>query len=51
MKKNSAIVGSITYLWTKSLRWVGEYTYTKAQAQTGEKATANQGAIGMMLFF
>ena len=51
MKKNSAIVGSITYLWTKSLRWVGEYTYTKATAQTGEKATANQGAIGMMLFF
>ena len=51
VKKNSAIVGSITYLWTKSLRWVGEYTYTKAQAQTGEKATANQGAIGMMLFF
>ncbi|MEO8881205.1 MAG: hypothetical protein ABI446_12500 [Gemmatimonadaceae bacterium] len=51
MKKNSAIVGSVTYLWTKSLRWVGEYTYTKATAQTGEKATANQGAIGMMLFF
>lgn len=51
MKKNSAIVGSVTYLWTKSLRWVGEYTYTKATAQTGEKATANQGAVGMMLFF
>jgi len=51
MKKNSAIVGSITYLWTKSLRWVAEYTYTKGTAQTGEKATANQGAVGMMLFF
>jgi hypothetical protein len=51
VKKNSSIVGSITYLWTKSLRWVGEYTYSKAQAQTGEKATSNQGAIGMMLFF
>jgi hypothetical protein len=51
MKKNSAIVGSITYLWTKSLRWVGEYTYTKSEAQTGQKATANQGAVGMMLFF
>lgn len=51
VKKNSSIVGSVTYLWTKSLRWVGEYTYTKAQSQTGEKATSNQGAIGMMLFF
>jgi hypothetical protein len=51
VKKNSSIVGSVTYLWTKSLRWVGEYTYSKAQAQTGEKATSNQGAIGMMLFF
>ncbi|MEP7087375.1 MAG: hypothetical protein ABI884_08565 [Gemmatimonadota bacterium] len=51
VKKNSAIVGSVTYLWTKSLRWVAEYTYSKAKAQTGEKATANQGAVGMMLFF
>jgi hypothetical protein len=51
VKKNSAIVGSITYLWTKSLRWVAEYTYTKAESQDGVKAKANQGAIGMMLFF
>lgn len=51
VKKNSAIVGSITYLWTKSLRWVAEYTYTKAQAHDGVESTANQGAIGMMLFF
>ena len=51
IKKNSAIVGSITYLWTKSLRWVAEYTYTKAKAQDGTEATANQGAVGMMLFF
>jgi hypothetical protein len=51
IKKNSAIVGSITYLWTKSLRWVAEYTYTKAESQDGVKAKANQGAIGMMLFF
>ena len=51
VKKNSSIVGSVTYLWTKSLRWVGEYTYSKAQSQTGEKATSNQGAVGMMLFF
>jgi hypothetical protein len=51
VKKNSAIVGSISYLWTKSLRWVAEYTYTKAQAHDGTESTANQGAVGMMLFF
>jgi hypothetical protein len=51
LSKNSAIVGSITYLWTKSLRWVAEYTYAKAKAQDGSEATSNQGAIGMMLFF
>ena len=51
VKKNSAIVGSITYLWTKSLRWVAEYTYAKAESQDGVKATSNQGALGMMLFF
>jgi len=51
LKKNSAIVGSITYLWTKSLRWVAEYTYAKAESHDGIKATSNQGALGMMLFF
>jgi len=51
LKKNSAIVGSITYLWTKSLRWVAEYTYAKAQAHDGTESTSNQGAVGMMLFF
>jgi len=51
VKKNSAIVGSVTYLWTKSLRWVAEYTYAKAESQDGVKATSNQGALGMMLFF
>ena len=51
LKKNEAIVGSVTYLWTKSLRWVAEYTYTKATSHDGAEATANQGAVGMMLFF
>jgi hypothetical protein len=51
VKKNSAIVGSITYLWTKSLRWVAEYTYSKSEAHDGLKSTVNQGAVGMMLFF
>ena len=43
VKKNSAIVGSITYLWTKSLRWVAEYTYTKATAHDGQKSTVQSG--------
>jgi len=30
---------------------VAEYTYTKAKSHDGVEATANQGAIGMMLFF
>ena len=51
VKKNSAIVGAVTYMWTKSLRWVAEYTYAKSAAQDGTKATSNQGAVGMMLFF
>jgi hypothetical protein len=51
VKKNSSIVGSVTYLWTKSLRWVAEYTYSKAKAHDGAEATSNQGALGMMLFF
>ena len=51
VKKNSAIVGSITYLWTKSLRWVAEYTWSKAEGADGVKSTVNQGAVGMMLFF
>jgi hypothetical protein len=51
LKKNEAIVGSVTYLWTKSLRWVAEYTYTKSTSHDGAEATSNQGAIGMMLFF
>ena len=51
VKKNSSIVGSVTYLWNKSLRWVAEYTYSKAQSHDGAEATSNQGALGMMLFF
>jgi hypothetical protein len=51
IKRNSAIVGSITYLWTKSLRWVGEYTWSRSEAHDGLKSTSNQGALGMMLFF
>lgn len=51
VKYNSAIVASGTYMWTKSLRWVIEYTYGSSAAWDGVKITSNQGAIGMMLFF
>jgi hypothetical protein len=51
VKKNSSIVGAVTYEWTKALRWVAEYTYAKSEAHDGVKATSNQGALGMMLFF
>jgi predicted porin len=51
VKKNSSIVGALTYQWTKSLRWVGEYTYAKSKAFDDTEAHSNQGALGMMLFF
>jgi len=48
---NSSFVGALTYMWTKSLRWVFEYTYVTSESFDGSKATANQGATGLMLFF
>jgi len=51
VKYNSAIVASGTYMWTKSLRWVLEYTYGSSASWDGVKITSNQGALGMMLFF
>lgn len=48
---NSALVASATYMWTKSLRWVFEYTYGSSSSIYGVKSTSNQGAVGMMLFF
>jgi hypothetical protein len=51
VKTNSSIVGSVTYMWTKSLRWVFEYTHGNSESQDGVKMSSEQGAVGMMLFF
>ena len=58
----TAIVGQLTYNWTKSLRVVGEYTYAEGKFTglqdpatstigTVAKQTASQIALGMMLFY
>ncbi|MBP2648005.1 MAG: hypothetical protein H6Q77_1629 [Gemmatimonadetes bacterium] len=56
----TAIVGQLTYNWTKSLRVVGEYTYAEGKITglrnddtlgTVAKQTASQIALGMMLFY
>jgi len=49
--KNRAIVGQITYKWTKSLRWVGEFGYVQNYVLGTEVNKTTQGSIGMMLFF
>lgn len=52
---NRSIVGDLTYQWTKSLRWVFEYTFGQSKNNgTGggsESIKSHQGAVGMMLFF
>jgi hypothetical protein len=54
----SNIDGSVmlTYQWTKSLRWVGEYDWTQSQSQGGNdfepaKIAATQLSSGFMLSF
>jgi len=59
--RRNAIIGQITYKWTKSLRFVAEYTYFDSHAQSdavaatpGASSTltkSNQGAVGFMLFY
>jgi hypothetical protein len=51
MKYNTATVGAVTYLWTRSFRSVFEYTYGDSEAYDGTKITSSQGALGVMLFF
>ncbi len=51
VKSNMAIDGMISYFWSKSLRWVGEYTYARSKAFSSAKNSSNQGATGFMLFF
>jgi len=51
-KRRNAIIGQVTYKWTKSLRVVGEYTYFDSHDQGGTKLSeSNQGAVGFMLFY
>lgn len=51
VKYNRAADVMLTYQWTKSLRWVAEYTWARSQAYSGAQNTSNQGASGFMLFF
>jgi hypothetical protein len=49
--KRRAIVGQITYKWSKSLRWVAEYGHIDGYANAIKGTKADQGSLGMMLFF
>jgi hypothetical protein len=49
--KRRAAVGQITYKWSKSLRWVGEYNHTDIFSGGEKTAKLDQGSLGMMLFF
>lgn len=51
VESNKAADVMLTYQWTKSLRWVLEYTWARSQAYSGLENTSNQGASGFMLFF
>jgi len=51
VKYNRAADAMLTYQWTKSLRWVLEYTWARAASYAGSQNTSNQGATGFMLFF
>jgi hypothetical protein len=49
--KNRAIVGQLTYKWSKSLRWVFEYGHFDFYSDGAKAAKTDQGSVGMMLFF
>jgi hypothetical protein len=49
--KRRAIVGQITYKWSKSLRWVAEYGHIQNYNDGDESSKSDQGSLGMMLFF
>jgi hypothetical protein len=49
--KNRAIIGQITYKWSKSLRWVAEYGHIEGFADGAKTSKSDQGSLGMMLFF
>jgi hypothetical protein len=49
--KRRAIVGQITYKWSKSLRWVAEYGHIDGYSSGVKTSKGDQGSLGMMLFF
>jgi hypothetical protein len=49
--KRRAIIGQITYKWSKSLRWVAEYGHVQNFGNGDEATKSDQGSLGMMLFF
>ncbi|HEY4593555.1 MAG TPA: hypothetical protein VIJ61_14165, partial [Thermoanaerobaculia bacterium] len=49
--KRRAIIGQITYKWSKSLRWVAEYGHVQNFSDGDEATNSDQGSLGMMLFF
>ena len=49
--KRRAIVGQLTYKWSKSLRWVAEYGHIDGYSDAVKVSKGDQGSLGMMLFF
>ena len=49
--KRRAIIGQVTYKWTKSLRWVAEYGHIDGYTLSTKTSKSDQGSLGMMLFF
>jgi hypothetical protein len=49
--KRRAIIGQITYKWSKSLRWVFEYGHIDGYSDGAKTSKSDQGSAGMMLFF
>lgn len=49
--KRRAIVGQLTYKWSKSLRWVFEYGHIDGYSFGTKTSKGDQGSVGMMLFF
>ena len=49
--KRRAIVGQVTYKWSKSLRWVFEYGHIDGFNDGSKTSKSDQGSVGMMLFF
>jgi hypothetical protein len=49
--KRRAIIGQLTYKWSKSLRWVAEYGHIDNYTDGAKTSKSDQGSLGMMLFF